>query len=109
MAVQRAAKVHPVMLFFCVVYTEARVLLDSQNLLSRAKWRVCVCLHAWVYTYAVLHAAVYLNQSQLENKQIHIKKLCPEDMGKPMTDSCWCLVEINAILQKKNYPSIKNK
>ena len=30
------------------------------------------------------------------------------DMDKPMADSCWCLVETNAILQS-NYPSIKNK
>ena len=30
------------------------------------------------------------------------------DMGKPMADSCWCLVETNTIL-KSNYPSIKNK
>ena len=29
-------------------------------------------------------------------------------MGKLMADSCWCLVETNAILQS-NYPSIKNK
>ena len=29
------------------------------------------------------------------------------DMGKPMTESCWCLVETNRILYS-NYPSIKN-
>ena len=30
------------------------------------------------------------------------------NMGEPMTDSCWCLVETNTILYN-NYPSIKNK
>ena len=30
------------------------------------------------------------------------------DVGEPMADSWWCLVETNAILQS-NYPSIKNK
>ena len=29
------------------------------------------------------------------------------DMGKPMADSCWCLVEMNTILWS-NHPSIKN-
>ena len=47
MTVQRAAKVHPVMLSFCVVYTEARVLVGSWNLLSCAKG-VCVYMHAYM-------------------------------------------------------------
>ena len=29
-----------------------------------------------------------------------------EDMGKPMADACWCLVETNTILWS-NYPSFK--
>ena len=30
------------------------------------------------------------------------------DMGRPMTDSCWCMAETNAVLQS-NYPSTENK
>ena len=30
------------------------------------------------------------------------------DMGTPMADACWCLVDTNTVLWS-NYPSIKNK